>query len=222
VGQCRAGHQKRQGNREILMDEPTSDELKKTLQELSTSSFPYKRRAAASLLGQISTSDEEIVRALAVAVSTDSDAGVRIAAMQSLQSPAHQAFLKDRPDFLQEAARSAAEDQAKEKENADSKVMNAFLRRRTRERIHLLGLIGSLFLSWILFMVGLSHEWLSKGLTRAWLIGYIAFVILITYLSWRNWRCPVCDTWLGGFTFTISAIWPNHIVHCPACKTRLL
>ena len=97
----------------------SADNVKKLLQELSTSSFRFERRAAAYKLGQLTISNDEIVWALATAAALDDEAHVRSAALQALQSPGHQAFLKDHPDFIQEATKSAAHKHAQEKQQAE-------------------------------------------------------------------------------------------------------
>jgi len=204
------------------MKDSISTDLKKTLQDLSTSSFPFTRREAAYKLGQLSISNDEIVQALAAAIALDSNADVRSTALQALQSPVHQAFLKDHPDFIRKATESAAQIQAEEKQRNEEKIMAEYLRRRTRERIYYLILIGGTVTSWVLFLVGLSQGWLKQWMVRAWQVAFIASVILIFYLSWRNWRCPACYSWLGGFKFTINAFWSSDIIRCPHCGTRLL
>lgn len=204
------------------MEGLTSTDLKRLLHDLSTSSSHYLRRQAADELGHLSISNGEIVQALAAAVAIDSDADVRSAALQALQSPVHQAFLKDHPDFLREAMKSAAQNQAQEKERDEAKIMAEYLRRRTRERIYYLILIGSILTSGVLFMAGVPQGWLEEWMVCAWQVVFIASVILIFYLSWRNWRCPACDSWLGGFTSQINAIWSPPTVRCPHCGKRLL
>src|SRR5512135_1572545 len=139
-----------------------ADNVKKLLQELSTSSYRFERRAAAYKLGQLAISNDEIVRALAVAAALDDEADVRSAALQALQSPGHQAFLKDHPDFIQEATKSAAHKQAQEKQQADEEISVEYLRRRTRQRIFLVILFGVVAIMYCSLMVGLFQGWLGQ------------------------------------------------------------
>ena len=203
------------------MPASTVTDLKKTVQDLSTSSFPSIRRAAADQLGQLSISTDEIVQALAAAVALDSDADVRSTALRALQAPVHQAFLKDHPDFIREATRAAVQHQAHAKQREEAKIMAEYVRRRSRQRRYHLLILGSLLTSWCMFLVGAAQGWLAQGTVCVWQVGFIGFVIVIVYLSWRNWRCPACEAWLGGFRFHIHALWSAE-TFCPNCGTRLL
>lgn len=200
----------------------SADNVKKLLQELSTSSFRFERRAAAYKLGQLAISNDEIVRALATAVALDDEAEVRSAALQALQSPKHQAFLKDHPDFIQEVTKSAAHKQAQEKQQTEKEISGEYLRRRTRQRIFILIFFGGVPVLYCTFMVGLFQGWQGQASVTTWVIGFIAFYILFAYVSWRNWRCPACDSSLGLFRYQINPILTPDIVHCPSCGTKLL
>lgn len=204
------------------MKDSTPTDLKNTLQDLSTSSFPFIRQEAANKLGQLLISNDDIVQALAAAVALDGDANVRSAALQALQSPVNQAFIKDHPDFIRKVTDAAAQTQAEEKQRNEEKTMTEYLHRRTRERIYYLILFGGMVTSFVLFLAGLIQGWLELWMVRAWQVIFIAFVILIFYLTWRNWRCPACDSWLGGFTYTINAVWSPATIRCPHCGARLL
>jgi cation transport ATPase len=204
------------------MQELTGLELQQTLQDLSTSTLTFKKLNAARKLGELSVSSEEIVRALAVAASLDDEVQVRNAAMQALLSPAHQTFIKDRPDFIQEATKSALQGQEKEREKASQKIEMEFLRRRTWERVHILLIIAGLILPQIIFMIGVNQNWMQMWMVRLWVYLYVVFVILVGFLSWRNWRCPSCDSWLGGFRFSINAIWSPSAIKCPHCGVKLI
>jgi hypothetical protein len=204
------------------MEEHTSTDLKILLQNLSESLLDYKRYNAAVKLGELTESSEEIVRILAVAAALDRDADVRSVAMQALQSPVHQAFLKDHPDLIQEATHSAMEGRERERRAEEQKINGEFLRRRTRARIHSMALLGSPFVFSILIVVGLDQGWVDRSSFCVWQFVFIAFVILIALIARRNWRCPACESQLTRPGFTINPMMSPDIVHCPQCGKRLL
>lgn len=203
------------------MEEISSTELQNTIQDLSTGSLNFVRLRAANRLGELSVSNGEIVQALAIAVSHDEDANVRTAAMQALLSPAHQAFLKDHPDFFTQVTKTAGDVKAREKASADIAIMDEFSRRRTRERISLSVMFVCMAASTILLIVGASQLWMKDWIVRVWQIVFVGFAVVYGLLSWRNWRCPACDSWLGGFTFTINAFFSADFIRCPKCGVRL-
>ena len=204
------------------MEEIGPSELNKVIRDLSESSFRHKRYNAAVKLGKLPESSEDIVRVLAAAVALDDDVDVRSAAMQALQSLVHQAYLKDRPDFIREATQAAVQSREREKWEEEQSVRSEFLRRRTQQRTYSMIFAGVMSVSCILFIIGVSQEWLGATLVHIWQVVIITFAFLSIYLSWRNWRCPACDAWLSGFTFNINPIWSPDIVRCPHCGKRLL
>jgi len=204
------------------MEEIEATELNKAIRDLFESSFRHKRYNAAVKLGELSESNEEVVRVLAIATTLDDDIDVRSAAMQALQSPVHQAFLKDRPNFIREVTQSAVVNRERERQKEDMKLRDEFIRRRARQRLYAMIIIGVMAFFCVLFMVGLYREWMVVTLIRIWQVILITFGVLSIYLSWRNWRCPACDSWLAGFTFNINPIWSPDIVRCPHCGKRLL
>ena len=116
----------------VEIEETGSTELNKVIRDLSESSFHYKRYNAAVKLGEgeLTESSEDIVRALAAAVALDDDVDVRSAAMQVLQSPVHQAYLKDRPDFIREATQTVVK--SRERWEEEQSIRSEFLCRRTQ------------------------------------------------------------------------------------------
>jgi hypothetical protein len=204
------------------MENTTSTDLNKILQELSESNFKYQRQNAAIVLGKLTMSNAAVVRALATAVALDSDADVRSAALQALQSPVHQAFLMDRPDFIHEATKLALEKQAAEKQKDEEMIKAEYLRRRTRVRVYYTIFLGGLIASCVLFLIGLTQGWLNQSMICGWQILVIVFVLTVYYMTWRNWRCPSCDAWLSGFGFHVNPILSSDFVRCPRCGKRLL
>lgn len=203
------------------MKDSAAIDVEKICQELSTSGFPHVRREAAIRLGQLSFSNDEIVQALVTAVELDNKPDVKSAALQALQAPVHQAFLKDHPDFIQKASESVAKRRTEEQRTDDEKYRSEYLRRRTRVRFYYLLFFCGMFLFYGLIPIMAIQNWLALWIIHAWQVVYLLFVAPIFYLIWRRWRCPACEAWLGGFSFSINALLPAESLHCPNCGTRL-
>jgi methionine synthase II (cobalamin-independent) len=77
--------------------QPVLDETGKLLAGL-TSKFEAERVDAAKGLGKLQTSDERMVKALVTALN-DEYQSVKRAARAALDAPAHQAFMKTRPEY---------------------------------------------------------------------------------------------------------------------------
>ncbi len=205
------------------MQESTSTEIKKMLGNLSTSVSPYERQRAAEQLGGLSTTSEEIVQALAIAQDFDKDVKVRRAARQALEQTVNQAFIRDNPDFLQKVIKLAEQTHAQEQRIEQAKITDEFLRRRGRERRRTLLLVGS-FMVWSFFFVWgvIRSVSMMEQLLCPFQIGFILIVGLVFWFSWHNWRCPACDSWLGGWTVQINPVWSPETIRCPHCGTKLL
>lgn len=80
-------------------EEPLSAEVEALVQDLHGPGRRKLRRHAAELLGRVSRSSREVVKALVTAAETDSDVGARIAAAESLGAEVHQAVLEQHPDL---------------------------------------------------------------------------------------------------------------------------
>ena len=111
-------------------------ELNKAMRDLSKSLFRYKRYNAAVKLGDLPESSEVVIRVQAVAAALDNDVDARSAAVQTLQSPIHQAYLKNRPDFIREVTKSAVEDRERDRWIEEQNIRNEFMRRCTRQRLY--------------------------------------------------------------------------------------
>jgi len=97
--------------------------------------FAAKRYNATVKLGELPESSGEIVNVLAVAAALDEDVDVRSAAMQSQQSPVHQTFLKDRPDFIRDMTRLAVENKKRERWDEEVKIREEILSRCSWQRL---------------------------------------------------------------------------------------
>ena len=203
------------------MSNPLPASQQKLLQDLSGSAFPVKRRDAAYQLSLLDASSEQILHALAVAAELDADPEVRQAAREALEAPVHQELLKANPGFVQKTARAAADEQAHQKQAREREIMDIYLRRRDGERLRYLAFFLFLGVSCVFFFLGLTNDWFDKWVVRLWQALVIGSAILFVFLSWRGWRCPSCNSWLGGFTFAINAVWTPSSVHCPHCGTKL-
>ena len=205
------------------MRETSPSEVKKIVGDLSTGLSPFGRQRAAEQLGELSITNEEIIQALAIAQDFDDDVKVRRAARQALETPVHQIFIRDNPDFIQKVIASAERTRAQKQQEEQTKITNEFLRRRSRERRRFLFLMGG-FLLWSGLLIGGTIR--SVSMMEQWLcpmqIGLILMVGLTFWFFWLKWRCPACDAWLGGLTVQINPFWSPETVRCPLCGTKLL
>ena len=201
------------------MQPSTTIDVKKTLDDLAESSFPFQRRQAALSLGQVSATSEEILRALIAAETLDDHAGVRTAASQALQAPVHRAYLEAHPDFQSQAAKQAERAQAEKKIADEERVIAEFIDLRTRMRRRLLVIPLAVFLPMTALL--LPEEW--------WLSGYwIDSILVVLYLgyvfwwSWKHYRCPACDSWLGAMKAQVNPWFSSPPLRCPNCGAKLL
>ena len=104
----------------------------------------------------------------------------------------------------------------------NERIMAEFLRRRRRERIYTLLLMGGMLTIFGLLILGLINEWFYQQIVCVFQIAIIALFSLVFWLSWRNWRCPACDAWLSGWTFHVNAVISPETLICPQCGARLL
>ncbi len=118
---------------------------------------------------------------------------------------------------MQTAQRNKAEEQQRDQ----AAITADYLRRRTRQRFYYLGFATGLVIAFLLLTVGLLQGWLYDGMYCLWQIAFLALAAAFLYLSWRNWRCPACDSWLSGIGFQVNALWSPASVHCPHCGTKL-
>jgi hypothetical protein len=107
-------------------------------------------------------------------------------------------------------------------QSEEQRIMTEFLRRRRRERMYYLVLIGGMFALWGLLLLGAINDWFGGQIVCAFQIAVIVLAGLVFWLSWRNWRCPACDSWLGGWTFHVNAVISPETLKCPQCGARLL
>lgn len=207
------------------MDNPTPDELNQILEDLSGSFLEGKRKFAAQILGQLPTSSTEIVQALAAAVATDSDPEVRTTAVLALQAPVHQDFIKNNPDLMQQAIESAVRGKQQVQQATDEKIAGEFQRILKLEKRAYLVFFFSLFASLGLFIFLLTLD-LEKGTANCFLrifqVAVIASAVIFSWRSWRKYRCPNCDSWLGGFKAGINVWFASPPLKCPHCGTRLM
>lgn len=202
------------------MQDSTSPEITRILEDLSTGLSPFGRERAARQLGELSTTNAEIVQALAIAQEFDKDIKVRAEARQALQSEATHAFLKDNPGFLRKVIASAEQAHAQAERMEQTQITDEFLRRRSRERWKNLFLIGGFIAFWILFIATLPT--MTDEILCVFQISPILLVGVYLWLHWKNWRCPACDSWLGGWTVQINPIWFPESIRCPHCGKKLL
>lgn len=203
------------------MQDPVSPDLMKTLRDLE-SSFPGRRLDAIHKLADLGFSNDEIIRSLSSMIAKDEDPQVRQAAMQALQNPVHQEKIRAKPELLTVNIVSTMQ----EKEEADAEkneaVIAAFLKRRSKERL----LYGCYFLALILYVVisiilMSAYHLQREDLRCSWVI-LVLLAGLVMYLSWRNWRCPNCDSWLGGWKASVNPWWASAPLKCPHCGSKLL
>lgn len=202
------------------MQSPRPVDVTEELKDLSNSDDPYVRRRAATRLGQLTTTGEEIVRALAAAQTLDTDLGVRMSAGEALQSPVHQAFLQDRPGFAREAVETVARGRAQEQQSRQEQIIEEFMRRRDREQIKSVVFVSVFTLGWCLVLV-LPYEGVLL-LLRAYPVVILLGTGLMLWLSWRQWRCPSCDGWLSSWGAVVNPFFSSAPLRCPRCGTRLL
>lgn len=205
------------------MNDPAPTDLEKNLQELSRGYFPFERQEAARKLGELPTTNQQIIEALAIATEFDKDAEVRRIASEALQATVHQAFIKDHPGIVQNAIEAAERNRVEEQRNEQTKIKAEFLHRRNRVRRLTIILVIGIFIWYGLFTLGVI---LATSVMENWLcafqISILLFVGAMIWQSWRIWRCPACDVWLGGWAVQINPIWPMDSLQCPHCGARLL
>jgi hypothetical protein len=83
------------------MDESLTDNTKRLLEDLKQGPLAYDRRKAAEELGKSPDSNEDVVRALVVAETSDPDTGVRETAAQALFGAAHVAAIQSNRDLAE-------------------------------------------------------------------------------------------------------------------------
>lgn len=207
------------------MENPSPEALRKLLQDLAAAPFAGTRRWAASSLGEQTTSSVEIVQALAAAVATDSDPEVRSAAVLALQAPAHQEFIQNHPDLMKQAVESAVRSTQHKQEEADEKIILEFRRRLSREKKAYLVFILGIIAFFVLFILLVTENW--DRATTDWILRFFQVVVfasagIFIWRSWRKFRCPACDGWLGGFKAGINVWFASAPLKCPHCGTRLM
>ena len=201
------------------MQPSTTIDVKKTLDDLAESSFPNERRQAALALGQVSATSEEILRALIAAETLDAHAGVRTAAAQSLQAPVHQTYLQAHTEFRHEAAELAERNRAQRIISEEERIVGEFIERRQQVRLRLLGFFGVFLLWWGTFLLpfDLVLPAFRGGAVLA--LGYVGYVF---WWSWKHYRCPACDSWLGALKAQVNPWFSSPPLRCPNCGAKLL
>jgi phage FluMu protein Com len=96
-----------------------------------------------------------------------------------------------------------------ESEN-DKELLSEFKQKRGREII--LDILTIIFFISLFVLNNLFH-------IPYWLF-LLAIVIRVSY-SFLNWRCPNCESYLGGWGIQISAIFTPSYFHCPHCGKLL-
>ena len=201
------------------MQPSTSIDLKKTLEDLAESSFPFERRQAANSLGQVVATSEEILRALIAAETLDSDPAVRSAAMQSLESPVHQAYLEAHTEFRHEAAELAERNRGQRLLTEEARLVAEFAERRQGMRLRMLGFLPACALWWGTNLLPFDLV-LPAFRTGALLtLGYLGYVL---WWSWKNWRCPACNSWLGSLKADVDPWFSSRPLYCPFCGEKLM
>ncbi|MGE5252088.1 MAG: HEAT repeat domain-containing protein [Bacteroidota bacterium] len=201
------------------MQSSTPVELKKTLEDLGESPFTFQRREAAHALGHVHETSEEILRALIAAETLDSDPAVRSAAAQSLQEGVHRAFLEAHPDFTAEAAALAERNQKERQRTEEEGLIDDFIERRGRLRRRLLGFALVFVVWWWTFLLPFDL------VLPAYIMGSVLVLLYLGYVfwwSWKNWRCPACDSWLGGWKAQVNPWFSSPPLRCPYCGEKLL
>ncbi len=161
------------------MQGPDSIELKTTLRDLG-SSFPGRRLTAIHILAELTFTNDEIIRSLSTILAQDEESEVRLAAMQALQNPVHQALIREHPDLLMQGIVATVHAKEEEDKEEGEKIVTAFLARRKRERIY----YACFFLAMILYVVILiaiisSGNLQSKDLNCSWVIVFLLAGILM-------------------------------------------
>ncbi len=85
------------------MEQLTSSNIERLLQELQSGGLVSTRRDAALAFGKLAESSESIVIALMVAKESDDNLEVRNAATEALLAPAHQTFIEQHPELVTKA-----------------------------------------------------------------------------------------------------------------------
>lgn len=199
------------------------EELEKLIRDLSSGLFPATRRKAAERLGQVSTTSESIVQALAIAEVLDESPEVRGAARDALFTPVHAAWIVKNPEVLKKAVEHEKWTR-KEKHLVEvSNYSDDFLRRRRRERLYYLFVFLIVFVMPFGYITFSNQGWL-KGSSPS--CGFEIAVMVVAgfwmLLSVRNWRCPACDSWLGGWKGAIHPFFSSPPIYCPHCGKKIL
>lgn len=204
------------------MIDPISVDLQKTLQELYNSSYTGRRLHAISILDRLSETNAEIVQALVVASATDKAPEVRSAAAIALQAPVHQAFLKENPDFLERSTGSALRIKEQILQEEEERFITEFQRRLSAERRKYIIFLASIFtfFGWFIFM-GVRNMG-SDNLVTIFQVSVFLMAGFFMWSSWKNWRCPACDSFLAGFKAGINIWFASRPLRCPHCGARLL
>ena len=88
----------------------------------------------------------------------------------------------------------------------DPKIIEEFNRRRKRQLILAVGLIGGLM--WLTAVIERSAQISNK--TQGAVV--VAIVLGAVAYSFKNWRCPACNKYLGKSVF---------LAFCPLCGVPL-
>jgi hypothetical protein len=151
------------------MDQSLSPDIKKYLEDLQQGSS-YGRRDAARKLGELSSSNAEIVIALMMAKEEDIHSEVREVAAQSLLAPVHQAIIQQCIDFPSKLA----EVQTQRENQRKRAAMKRSLRRLAIVMGILAGIVVGLWALgfWVLVVEGRPEIKTSDGtlvITKAYL-----------------------------------------------------
>ncbi|MGE5252087.1 MAG: hypothetical protein ACM3QS_17920 [Bacteroidota bacterium] len=101
----------------------------------------------------------------------------------------------------------------------EERLTGEFIDRRRHLRRRLLSFLLSLVLMWGVLL--LPMDWWIPG-------SRISAVLVFLYLGytlwwfWKNWRCPACDEWLGGWRTGVNPWFSSPPLRCPHCGEKLL
>jgi hypothetical protein len=138
------------------MDQSLSPEIKKYIVDLQQGSS-YSRRDAAHKLGELSSSNEEIVVALMIAKVLDNDWEVREVAAESLLAPVHQAIIQQCIDLPSKLAEGQTQQENQRKREA--------MKRSLRRLAIVMGILAGIVVGlWTLVFVVLPEIKTSKGI----------------------------------------------------------
>lgn len=91
----------------------------------------------------------------------------------------------------------------------DPKIVEEFGRRRRRQiTLAVLLITGVIWLTWVMEHYG--SGWRLSERDRG--MAVMAVVLSALAYSWRNWRCPACNRYLG------KSMW---LAFCPGCGVPL-